>query len=400
MTASAMETADAAFRQQVKAFLDEKLTPDLRRAGKMMSSIFSDFDSAMIWHRILFEKGWIAPAWPVEFGGAGWTPAQRVIFQEECALAGAPSPLPMGIQMLGPILIRYGSAEQKKTLLPRILSGEDVWCQGYSEPGAGSDLASLRMKAQIDGDAFILNGSKIWTSFAHHSNWIFCLVRTEPDVKPQAGISFILVELDRPGVRVEPIVSLDGEVEQCEVFFDDVRVPRENLVGALNQGWEIAKYLLEHERGGYSYFAAIGKQLNQISELASEYAADGYRAFDDPVFVRELAEAEIDRLALKALEERILDGAVGEDAGVFASLVKVIGSELGQRVDKIALSLLGPDAMPVQNGSLSFGYNGFVRGPDSGANIANRYLNNRASTIYGGTAQIQRNIIAKQLLRL
>jgi alkylation response protein AidB-like acyl-CoA dehydrogenase len=239
----------ARFRDEVREFLDVALTDRLRRAGRNMTSVFADFDAAMEWQAILHAKGWLVPEWPVEHGGTGWSQELRHVFRDECSLAFAPSLIPMGLQMLGPVIIRYGSEAQKRDLLPRILSGEDRWCQGYSEPNAGSDLASLQTRAVRDGDHYIVNGTKIWTSYAHRSNRIFCLVRTSADGPKQRGISFFLIDLDMPGITVSPIVGNDGNVEQCQVFFDDVRVPVDHRVGAENQGWEIAKYLLEFERG-------------------------------------------------------------------------------------------------------------------------------------------------------
>ena len=229
------------FRKSVKDFLGEALTPELRRAGELTTSVFSEFSAALAWQKKLHAQGWIAPDWPSEFGGPGWDIQQRSIFQEECKLANAPSVVMMGIQMLGPMLMHYGTEEQKQYYLPRMLSGADIWCQGYSEPGAGSDLASLKTTAVRDGDNYVVNGTKIWTSMAHHANQIFCLVRTDKAVKPQAGISFLLIDLESPGITITPIVSLDGQVEQCQVFFDAVKVPCANLVGAENDGWSVAK---------------------------------------------------------------------------------------------------------------------------------------------------------------
>ena len=391
---------DIAFREAVRAFLKQALTPALSRSGKLMTSVFSDFESAMAWQKILNQKGWAAPDWPEEHGGTNWTINQKIIFLEESKKAGAPSLLPMGIQMLGPILIRYGSEEQKSSLLPRILSGEDVWCQGYSEPGSGSDLASLKMRAIAEGNDYILNGSKIWTSFAHRSNKIFCLVKTDVSVKPQAGISFILVDLNSPGITVSPIVSSDGEVEQCQVFFEDVRVPATNLVGRENQGWEVAKCLLEFERGGYCYYAAAAKQIAQIRSLAvEEKTAEGWLYDLDPVFNAQLSELEIDKLALEFTEHRINCDA-GDGLGPLSSLVKVVGTELSQKLDSLALELRGCHLAPLQNEALSYDYHGSFVGRENGLNIMNAYINNRAATIYGGSAEIQRNIIAKQILGL
>lgn len=393
---------DIAFREEVRQFLKESLPPTLKCAGLRMTSIFSDFDAAMAWQKILYEKGWLAPEWPEEWGGTRWSLAQRTIFQEECKLAGAPALMPMGIQMLGPILLKYGTPEQKDRLLPRILSGEDVWCQGYSEPNSGSDLASLKMRATADGDDYLLNGTKIWTSFAHRSNKIFCLVRTSGEGKPQSGISFILVDMNLPGVTVSPIVSIDGEVEQCQVFFKDVRVPKSSLVGSENQGWEVAKYLLEFERGGYSYYVMLNKQLSLINKLAAESSTDKGECFqDDPIFASRLAELEIDKLALEYCEHRIkATSAEGGNPGVLSSMAKVVGTELSQQLDQLALELRGCYLAPLQNAVLAPDYSGPTIGPALGATVMNAYLNNRAATIYGGTSQVQRNIIAKQVLGL
>ncbi len=393
---------DLIFRSQVREFLDASLTPELCRAGKRMTSVFSDFEASLTWQKILWNKGWAAADWPIEYGGTGWTLTQKSIFHEESKKSYAPSLMPMGIQMLGPILIKYGSPDQKKYLLPRILSGDDIWCQGYSEPGAGSDLASLKMRAARDGDDYILNGSKIWTSLAQHSNKIFCLVRTNNEGKPQAGISFILVDLNLPGITVEPIISLDGEVEQCQVFFDDVRVHRDNLVGNENQGWDVAKYLLEFERGGYSYYVALNKQLSLIKQAAAEEISTENVSYNhDPLFSSRLVELEVDKLALEFVEHRInATTSAGGNPGTLSSMTKVVGTELSQQLDELALELRGSYVAPLQNEVLSPDYLGDSIGPQTGITFMNSYLNNRASTIYGGTAQIQRNIIAKLALGL
>ncbi|MEM8491080.1 MAG: acyl-CoA dehydrogenase family protein [Pseudomonadota bacterium] len=397
------------FRDQVRGFLRENLNPFLVNAGMRMTSIFSDFDASLLWQEALRRKGWLAVGWPEEFGGVSWTPTQQAIFTEESRQAGAPMLLPFGVQMLGPILLKYGTEAQKQELLPRILSGEDLWCQGYSEPGSGSDLASLRMRAETVGDTYVLNGSKIWTSFAHRSNKIFCLVRTDSACKPQAGISFLLVDLDSPGISVRPIVSLDDEVEQCEVFFENVEVPRSNLVGRENQGWEIAKYLLQFERGAYCYYAAIDKQFARLAQLtrtisdATSSHAGVPTAGDAPddVFNHRLAELEVDKLALQCLERRITSGsAINQPALCLASVVKVVGTELSQRVDELCLQAAGPYVAVKQNEVFDPSYEGSVIGPESAASVAYSYINNRAATIYGGSAQIQRNIIADYLLEV
>lgn len=390
------------FRQQVREFLDGHLSAELRQAGRLMTSVFADFESTMAWHRILHQQGWVAPDWPEAYGGTGWDIQERYIFQEECKLANAPSLLPMGLQMLGPMLIRYGTEEQKSHYLPRILSGEDVWCQGYSEPGAGSDLASLKTSAVRDGDIYRINGSKIWTSYAQHSNRIFCLVRTSREGKPQAGISFILVDMDADGIRVDPIVGLDGSVEQCQVFFDDVEVPVANLVGEENQGWTVAKYLLEFERGGHNFTIDLKKQLSKLyRQMTETRGAGGESLASDAVLGARLADLEIDALAVEYTELRI-KGAQdsGENPGALSSLVKLVGTELGQSLNQLSLDVLGPAVLPQQLQALEPGYQGDIVGPDHALTAMAEYINNRASTIYGGTAEIQRDIIAKQVLGL
>lgn len=391
-----------AFRDEVRAFLDQELTPDLRRAGSMMTSVFAEFNATMAWHRKLHARGWVAPDWPAEYGGTGWDINQCHIFQEECKLAGAPSVLPMGLQMLGPMLIRYGTEAQKSHYLPRILSGEDVWCQGYSEPGAGSDLASLQMAAVRDGDEYVLNGSKIWTSYAHHSNMIFCLVRTSREGRPQQGISFLLVDMATPGITVDPIMGLDRSVEQCQVFFEDVRVPVANLVGEENEGWAVAKYLLEFERGGQNYTIDLKKQSARIRrQAAGEHGVDGTPVLFNPAFQGRLAELEIDMLALEATELRI-KGALesGANPGALSSLVKVVGTELSQKFNQLSLDAVGEQAIPFQPDALHPGAEAPYRGPDYALTAMAEYINNRASTIYGGTAEIQREIIAKHVLSI
>ncbi len=390
------------FRAEVQAFLQESLTPELRRAGRLMTSVFADFESTMQWHRILHKRGWVAADWPEEYGGTGWDINQRYIFQEECKLAGAPALLPMGLQMLGPMLIGYGTDEQKAYYLPRILSGEDVWCQGYSEPGAGSDLASLKTTAVADGDDYVVNGSKIWTSYAQYANKIFCLVRTSKEGKPQRGISFLLIDMDTPGITVEPIIGLDGRAEQCQVFFDDVRVPRANRVGEENQGWTVAKYLLEFERGGHNFTTDLKKQLARLRKQGEgERGTNGAPVLADPVVDQRLADLEVEALALECTELRI-KGALtaGGNPGALSSMVKIVGTELGQRLSELSLDLLGPEVAAYQPDAMEPGFDGEIIGPEYALTSMAEYINNRATTIYGGTAEIQRDIIAKHVLDL
>jgi alkylation response protein AidB-like acyl-CoA dehydrogenase len=393
---------ESAFRQEVREFLAESLTPEIARAGELMTSVFADFDATMDWHKRLHRKGWVAPDWPQEHGGTGWTLSERYIFQEECKLANAPALFAMGLQMLGPMLIRYGTEEQNNYYLPRMLSGEDVWCQGYSEPGAGSDLASLITAAVRDGDDYIINGSKIWTSYAQHSNKIFCLVRTSKEGKPQAGISFILVDMDAEGLTVEPIVGLDGTVEQCQVYFDNVRVPAANLVGAENQGWDVAKSLLEFERGGHNFTIDHKKQMAKIDRQAnSQYSTDNKLWKDNPVFAAKLSDVAVDALALEFTELRV-KGAfeAGGNAGALSSLIKVMGTEIGQRFNELSLEMMAEHAFVKQLDALLPDFEGESIGPDCGLTTMAEYINNRSATIYGGSAEIQRDIIAKRVLEL
>ena len=390
------------FRQGVRDFLALELSPELVRAGELTTSVFSDFEAALKWHKILHNKGWVAPEWPKEYGGTGWDINQRYIFQEECKLANAPSIVMMAIQMLGPMLMHYGTDEQKSFYLPRILSAEDIWCQGYSEPGAGSDFASLKTSAVRDGDDYVVNGTKIWTSMARHSNRIFCLVRTNKEVKPQAGISFLLIDLNSPGITVTDIVSLDGQIEQCQVFFQDVRVPVANVVGNENEGWSVAKYLLEFERGGHNFTIDIKKQLAKLRcQAQSVKARNGKSKLQDPVFRHRLAEAEIEAMALEQTELRIKGTlSSGGNPGALSSLVKCAGTELGQRFNALSVDAVGQAATPYHPDSLNPRYAGKTPAPGYALTAMAEYINNRAATIYGGTAEIQRAIIAKQILKL
>ena len=386
------------FREAIRDFLSEELTPQLTRAGELTTSVFSDFEAGRHWQRILHAKGWGAPEWPLEYGGTGWDIQQCYIFLEECRLANAPNPVMMGIQMLGPMLMHFGTEAQKVDFLPGIISGEDVWCQGYSEPGSGSDLASLKTTADREGEEYVVNGTKIWTSMAHYSNWIFCLVRTDKTVKPQAGISFLLMDMATPGITVTPFSSLDGEIEQCQVFFEDVRVPAANLLGEENQGWTVAKYLLEFERGGQHFTIDLKKQLRKLKDRISSVSN---AASDDPTFSFRVAETEIDVLALEQTELRIKGSlSSGENPGALSSLVKVSGTELGQRCAELLVEAAGQRAMPWQSDVLSPTYAGPTAAPAECVTTMAEYINSRATTIYGGTAEIQRGIIAKHVLGL
>ena len=385
---------DLSFRDEVRAFLDANLTPELRVAAARTTSVFCDPQYSLSWQRILHARGWAAPSWPVEHGGPGWNEVQRSIFAAECAAAGAPGLAPMGLKMAGPVIMGYGTAEQKAYYLPRILSGEDYWCQGYSEPGSGSDLASLQLQAISEGDDYVLSGSKIWTTHAQFANRMFCLVRTSRDGKPQAGITFLLLEMASPGIEVKPIITLAGDHEVNQVFFDNVRVAKSNRVGPENQGWTVAKYLLEFERGGGSA-PGLKVGLGRAAEIAGACEAD------DRAHRRRLAEAEIAVSAIDMSERRVLSAlASGKPPGPASSMLKINGTEAMQRIDEIAVSALGAYAYVEETEAREPGSNIESVGPEVGLTAMPRYLNNRAASIYGGSNEIQRDIIARLVLGL
>ena len=365
-----------AFRDEVRTFLTRHLPDDLRRAALRATSVFIDPDVSLPWQRILHEKGWAAPDWPAEFGGPGWSEIERYIFAAECARAGAPNLAPMGLKMVAPVIMHYGSPEQRAHYLPRILSGEDYWCQGFSEPGAGSDLAALQLRATPDGSDYILNGSKIWTTHAHFANRMFALVRTSNEGKPQAGISFLLLDMATPGLTVEPIRTLAGDHEFNQVFFDDVRVPQANRLGDENEGWSVAKHLLTFERGGKYAPGLIGR-------------LEGLRARRDvdPVLRAELDREAVTLQALQALELKAMRG-VGGSPALYASALKILGTETAQRIDTLACEIAGHAAWADADGQT----------PADLAVAVPRYLNDRAATIYAGSNEIQRDLIARTML--
>ncbi len=393
---------DLAFRDEVRAWLDEAYTPELRAANARQAGVFADAGLNRLWHRKLYDRGWVAPAWPKEYGGPGFTAVQRYIFDNELAEAGAPSLPAMGIQMCGPVLMGYGTEEQKRYFLPRILSGEHYWCQGYSEPQAGSDLASLQTRAVRDGDDYVINGTKIWTTHAQYANWMFLLVRTSTEGKPQAGITFLLLDMATPGLSIRPIISMSGEHEVNQCFFDNVRVPVKNRVGEENAGWTVAKYLLEFERGG-SYAARIRGMLSRVKEAAAlERGDDGRPLIADPAFRKKVAELEVAVTAVDLTERRVISGLSNKRnvGDATASMLKLIGSETQQKVTELALEMCGNYAQPDQRGALGWGANGTVVGPDYAATPTARYLNTRAATIFGGSSEVQRNILARTAVGL
>lgn len=397
-----LSPADLTFRDEVRGFLSEAFTPELRKAAGLQIGVFAEPELGLRWHRILNEKGWAAPTWPKRYGGPGWSQMQRYIFDMECAEAGTPVLSSAALRMVGPVLMRFGTETQKAYFLPRILSGEDYWCQGYSEPQAGSDLAALRCRAVPDGDDYLINGTKIWTTHAQFANWIFLLVRTANSDKPQTGITFLLAPMDAPGITIRPIQSLSGEHEVNQVFFDDVRIPIENRVGEENHGWEVAKYLLEFERGG-AYAARIKRAL-KLARLIAERESDGHGAayLANPLFQASLADAEIDLLAIDLLERQIFSAApAGESIGdVAASLIKLQGTEALQRATEIAVEALGPRGLIDYYRLRQSDADSPALGPDYVQTPVALYLNKRAATIYGGSSEIQRNILAKVWLGL
>ena len=390
---------DLAFRDEVRAFIAQNYPAGLREKqeeGEEMAK--EDF---LAWHRVLANKGWVAPAWPAEYGGPGWTSVQRYIWSEEQARADTVPILPFGINMVGPVIYTFGTPEQKERFLPKTLSGDIWWCQGYSEPGAGSDLASLKTKAVRDGDEYIVNGQKTWTTLAQHADWIFCLVRTDPTSKPQEGISFLLIDMKTPGVTVRPIITLGGEHEVNEVWFEDVRVPVANRIYAENKGWTCAKFLLAHERSGIAGVARSKRGVSRIKDMARQEREADTPLIQDPFFARKISELEIDLTALEYTELRTLAGeAAGKGPGPESSLLKIKGTEIQQRVTELVLEAAGHYGAPYFRGFGPEGDNALAIGPDYAHRAAPTYFNVRKTTIYGGSNEIQRNIIAKMVLGL
>ncbi|WP_066530223.1 acyl-CoA dehydrogenase family protein [Erythrobacter sp. CCH5-A1] len=394
---------DIAFREEVRSFLAENLPERLRDGARRTPGVFVEPDIGMEWHRILFKQGWVAPHWPKEDGGTGWTPTQKFIFEKECALAGAPALAILGLRLVGPVICEFGTPEQKARFLPGILSGDDYWCQGYSEPGSGSDLASLKTSARLEGDEYVINGSKIWTTHAHHADWIFALVRTDTTVKKQQGISFLLVPMDQPGVEVTPIHSMSGDHEVNAVFFTDARTSVDNRIGAEGAGWTIAKFLLENERGGSCYAPRLLQSIDRLESLAQTQPSGVNGAIaHDPRFRDRLARVRLEAEALEVTELRILaELAKGRAPGPQTSLVKLLGSNLGQKVDVLRLELLGPDALQLPLERPLYGNEAPEPvGSEYAQTAMGKYLNNRASTIFGGSDEVQKNIIAKTVLGL
>ncbi|MEK9573993.1 MAG: acyl-CoA dehydrogenase family protein [Candidatus Puniceispirillaceae bacterium] len=392
--------SERAFRDEVRDWLAQNLPAALRDKVKNHKRLSKE--DHHLWHEKLRSRGWLCWHWPVEHGGTGWTPVQKHIFEEEMIAAGAPRIIPFGPNMLGPVLIEFGSETHKKTYLPRILNCEDWWCQGYSEPGSGSDLASLKTKAERRGDVYIVNGQKTWTTLGHHADKMFCLVRTDPNAdKPQKGISFLLIDMNSPGIEVRPIYTLDGEHEVNEVWLTDVEVPVENLVGVENEGWTYAKYLLTYERTGIAGVGYSKQLLSHLKSLAHRQKEGGQPLAQDPLFAARLAEVEIDLMAMDMFNLRTVSAAgAGKAPSAESSLLKIKGTQIRQRISELLRQAVGPYACPYISEQFDEGYNEPPIGPEDAMPLARQYFNLRKLSIYGGSNEIQKNIVAKTVLGL
>lgn len=381
---------DLAFRDEVRAFLDANLTDEVRQA-----TVGGSVDPTIMvqWQKKLHEKGWIAPSWPKEYGGTGWSITQNYIFDTECAMSGAPAAVPFGLKMVGPVIYTFGSQEQKDRFLPDILQSNVWWCQGYSEPGAGSDLAALQTKAVRDGDDYIVSGQKIWTTYAQYADWIFCLVRTDFEAKKQEGISFLLIDMKTPGIEVRKIHSIDNQHSLNEVWFDNVRVPVANRIGEENKGWTYAKYLLTHERTAIAGVPQSKRAIQKLKELAGKEMSGGQPLIEDPMFQAKLAQIEVDLMALEYTELRVISSvAAGGAPGPESSILKIKGTEIQQAIAELSVEACGHYAHMMN-----------VDGPvgnDYAWAVSAKYLYGRAATIYGGSNEVQKNIIAKMVLGL
>ena len=391
-------TEEILFQKEVKDFLDQELPSELVEANRRSSAVFTEKEIAMEWQSILAKKGWLVPSWPEEYGGTDWNEAQKYLFANECAIADAPSLTPMGLGMIGPLLLGMGTKEQKDYYLPRIISGEDYWCQGYSEPGSGSDLASLQCKAVREGDKYVINGTKTWTSHAHLANKIFCLVRTDNAGKKQDGITFLMIDMDQEGISVEPILTMAKDHDFNQVIFTNAEVEIENKIGEEGQGWTVAKYLLEFERGGGGV-AKILSEITSLRTLVKKLSLENNNPSLNDSYASKLSRLEIKAASIQYSALRIL-GALknGERPGPESSMMKTLMTQLQQEVSELALQSIGYYGNPFQD--TSYGSNEEVIGEEIYRSKAGRYQNLRAASIYGGSNEIQNNIIAKAVLGL
>ena len=390
---------EEAFRDEVRQFLSEKLPA--RLSDKVRRGLHLTKADMEEWHAVLHARGWLANHWPEQYGGPGWSVVQRAIFDDETARAHAPRIVPFGLSMLAPVLIKYGTEEQRRHYLPRILDGTDWWCQGYSEPGAGSDLASLKTSAVRDGDHYVVNGQKTWTTLGQYADWVFCLVRTDPTAKAQEGISFLLIDMKSPGVEVRPIVLLDGDAEVNEVFFTDVRVPVANLVGEENKGWTYAKYLLTYERTNIAGVGASAAAFDRLRATAATLTRGGRPLADDPLFAARLARIEIDLANMATTNLRVVAAAAhGGAPGAESSMLKIKGTEIRQAITALQRRAFGIYAQPFVPEALEEGYNGEPIGPEDANTAASTYFNMRKLSIFGGSNEVQKNIISKMIVGL
>jgi len=390
---------EQAFREEVRTFLNSKLPSDIARKVKTGKHVGKD--DMVRWQKILNEQGWFAVNWSVEYGGTGWTPVQKHIFDEECAKAGTPGVVPFGVSMVAPVIIKFGTEEQKQYYLPRILNSDDWWCQGYSEPGAGSDLAGLKTRAVREGDHYIVNGQKTWTTLGQHADMIFCLVRTDPEAKKQEGISFLLIDMKTPGITVRPIYTIEGGHEVNEVFFEDVKVPVENLVGEENKGWTCAKYLLTHERTGIAGVGMAKDLLAQLKHIAWDQKKNGRPLMEDPLFRNRVAQVELELMAMEMTNLRVLAAAqAGGVPGAESSMLKIKGTEVRQEIYDLMRRAVGPYALPFLPAYFDEASEDPEVGPEYAPPLASKYFNNRKLSIYGGSNEIQKNIISKMILGL
>ncbi len=390
---------EIAFRQEVREFVAQSLPPDIRH--KIFNGLILESTDYTRWQKILHAKGWGGSSWKKEFGGTGWTSTQQYIFEEECAAAGAPRTIPFGLKMVAPVIMQFGSPAQQERFLPKILAAEEWWCQGYSEPGSGSDLASVKTRAVRQGKEYIVNGQKTWTTQGQYADWIFCLVRTDPEVKAQRGISFLLIDMTSPGITVRPIITMDGAHEVNEVWLEDVRVPVENLVGEENAGWTYAKFLLGHERTNIAGIGIAKRELARLKRIATLEQKNGKPLLRDPLFAARIAQVEIDLTALEITNLRVLSAEAQRRApGPEASILKIKGTEIQQAITELLVQAVGAYALPLRREAMAAGYQGDAVGPFYATPLAANYLNMRKLSIYGGSNEIQKNIISQMILGL
>jgi alkylation response protein AidB-like acyl-CoA dehydrogenase len=391
---------EQSFREEVRSFLRDKLSPDI--SGKVLGGYELGREEHLWWQRRLHERGWGGMSWPVEFGGPGWNSVQQYIFEEESALAGGPRLIPFGTKMVAPVIMAFGTAAQQRRFLPKISAGEEWWCQGYSEPGAGSDLASLKTRAVRDGDHYVVDGQKTWNTLGQYADWIFCLVRTDAHAKQQSGITFLLIDMKSPGITVRPIMLLDGGHEVNEIWFENVRVPVENRIGEENRGWTYAKFLLGHERTNIAGIGIAKRELARLKRIAASERRQGRPLIEDPLFAAQIAQVEIDLWALEITNLRVLSAERHSPAaGPEASILKVRGTEIHQSISELMMRAVGPYALPMRREAMEAGWQFDPTreppGPRYASMLAASYLNQRKLSIFGGTNEIQKNIISKMI---